>query len=476
MANKKIQYIYDSFTKIEDVSKALTEETKDRLAKVEEEKSSEYKSIGTQLQKNSEAFLTCLQNIFKKFYNNITTKETSYFQDKRAYMVWDYISRSIEKKYQEVAATATSNQKARLQEIAKGIKNNNDTKARETAREIKEEGETSIQEVGEEIFSILSKQYQRRTELYNNMVKVLQQGKIDDVLTLVKNHGAAIGATSRAHEKGQEDLLDKKAFFQCCLWYQEKLNKMMNQKQVTVFVTLDIKNRTIQIFQIPESKIPDYVSIEASSDEKQLIFKYSIGQIKAAARVNNDLISISQTISIGTGKTISEEIVNALNNRQVNGQMYDHLKKTINAYLNEKYKMTSAGIGAQAFIKYLLSEQHIGLGALIHEVDNVSGLLQGDIDLGEMQLAIKSKNASSLSIPQLIETAKVIIKINPPDNIIRFLFFLKDALNASSTLINKKEYREGNEDVDKAILEEIDQEMKMLIKRFSKKQTRKLLR
>ena len=79
MANKKIQYIYDSFTKIEDVSKALTEETKDRLAKVEEEKSSEYKSIGTQLQKNSEAFLTCLQNIFKKFYNNITTKETSYF-------------------------------------------------------------------------------------------------------------------------------------------------------------------------------------------------------------------------------------------------------------------------------------------------------------------------------------------------------------------------------------------------------------
>ena len=96
---------------------------------------------------------------------------------------------------------------------------------------------------------------------------------------------------------------------------------------------------------------------------------------------------------------------------------------------------------------------------MIHEVDNVSGLLQGDIDLGEMQLAIKSKNASSLSIPQLIETAKVIIKINPPDNIIRFLFFLKDALNASSTLINKKEYREGNEDVDKAILEEIDQEI-----------------
>lgn len=453
MANKKIQDIYSSFTKEKNIVEALTQETKKKLKEVED--SLGYKDKGKQLQTDSKKFLKNLQEIFKNFYDEIQKTEESYFQDKRVYMVWDYVNKTIGKKHKEIFEKATQNQKANLQKIGKGIKEGNE-RTRTRAKRIKEAGKTPMKGIGKKIFSILSNQYQKRTVLHNRMVEALKVKKEEiDVLDLIKNHGVAIGAASRAHESGHQDLFNKGEFFKYCLQYQGKLNEMMNQSQVTVFVSLDIKERVIQIFQIPESEIPGYVSIGTGSDERQLIFKYSVGQIKRAAKANNNLISISQSlITVKDGTTISKEIVNALSGRQVD----DHLKKTINAYFNGDYKVTSEGIGAQAFIKYLLSQsqQPVGLGALIHEVDNVSGLLQGDMDLGSTQLAIKSANASSLSIPQLIETAKVIISIKSPENVIPFLFFLKDALNVSPTLINKGEYKAGNEAVDEAIRKEIE--------------------
>lgn len=71
-------------------------------------------------------------------------------------------------------------------------------------------------------------------------------------------------------------------------------------------------------------------------------------------------------------------------------------------------------------------------------VDNVSGLLSGDISIGNIEYAIKSRGASALGDTDIIATATILATVSPQEISQQMLLQLKKALEAKSSAVRQK--------------------------------------
>lgn len=204
--------------------------------------------------------------------------------------------------------------------------------------------------------------------------------------------------------------------------FQRVLNYVLDQKSVMVYVT--IKDGKPQIIQFNEM---DFISFGASSSN-QLTGRFNITKRRLAELKNKvsvidpaEFEDVDLDRLAGLQDTYNEVIRRFQLARQVDSDMvlwnignewYGMRVSGGEGDINEAYvsfamlnnEIPTFQEGMEENVEDYMTDTTSGVGV----VDNVSGLLQGDVSVNGIEYAIKSAGASTLGLKQIIELATTI--------------------------------------------------------------------
>ena len=242
----------------------------------------------------------------------------------------------------------------------------------------------------------------RQKELRNQMTNNYSEGLEEEYLRNKEE------ITTFLHVSQTPQILYSESFK-----FQNILNEVLGQKIVMTFVYAGKEGP--ELYEMTSDKVLrfDY------SKNNQLTARYSItqDQLKDFARsmeLDNDL-----KFSLPGLKTTYKEVMHRYEiarDRKTYMVMWDK------GDYWEKWKVSSAGDINEAYAKFILENQPdpsftLGMEENIEDyvtkgvalVDNISGLLQGDVSIGNIEYGIKSAGASSLGLAQMKRLAQKIL-------------------------------------------------------------------
>jgi len=203
--------------------------------------------------------------------------------------------------------------------------------------------------------------------------------------------------------------------------FHEELNSVLGQEVQTVILLQDKEGNPF-LFNVSKDQIfnNNFLNYEETSKTSKLTarFKVSINQMRQAGieAINRDDLNINDNLNLKNLNTAYKSIL----------YRYDTYKQLVmwlfpNDVWN-KSKISARGDIAEAYSMFFLkkaeydfqsanNEENINYFMVlgVQEVDNVSGLLQGDISSGKYEYAIKSADASYMSVQQMIPLAQKIL-------------------------------------------------------------------
>lgn len=209
--------------------------------------------------------------------------------------------------------------------------------------------------------------------------------------------------------------------YQAAFTFHEDLNKALGKEVITVILLPDEQGNPI-LFNSSQSDIFNnhLLSYEETSKSSRLTarFKVNADKMRQAGiqAINRDDLNIDDNLNISN---LNETYKTVL-------YRYDTYKQLVMwLFPSNKWnwsKVSARGDIAEAYSMFFLKkaeydfqssnkEENINYFMVlgVQEVDNVSGLLQGDISSGQYEYAIKSADASYMSIQQMIPLAEKIV-------------------------------------------------------------------
>lgn len=245
----------------------------------------------------------------------------------------------------------------------------------------------------------------------------------------------ALGVTGRflseyetaEYRKFREELTNElrnqevEKLYEAAFTFHEEINNCLGQEVQTVILLQDNNGEpflfNVSKDQIFNNKILNY---EETSKTAKLTarFKVSINQMRQAGieALNRDDLNINDNLNISNLNIAYKSIL----------YRYDTYKRLVlwlfpNNVWN-KSRVSARGDIAEAYSMFFLKkaeydfqssnkEENINYFMVlgVQNVDNVSGLLQGDVSDGKYEYAIKSADASYMSIQQMIPLAQKIV-------------------------------------------------------------------
>lgn len=229
------------------------------------------------------------------------------------------------------------------------------------------------------------------------------------------------------YKKNKEELsnslrnVEVEKVYQAAFEYHEELNKILGQKVVTVFL-LPNKEGNPELFAISKEEIFNnkILNYEETSKTARLSarFKITANQLKNAGinAINRDDLNINDKLNVQKLNTTYKTVLDRFDKyKRLVLQFFPHGQK--------HSKVSARGDIAEAYSMFFLKkaeydfqsnnrEENVNYFMVlgVAEVDNVSGLLQGDVSDGQYEYAIKSADASQMSIQQMIPLAEEIIR------------------------------------------------------------------
>lgn len=131
-------------------------------------------------------------------------------------------------------------------------------------------------------------------------------------------------------------------------------------------------------------------------------------------------------------------------------------------YLNKAFQLFQQDI--ESNVGTFMTHPNYGVGA----VDNISGLLQGDVNIGQTAYAIKSAGATVLGDVDLLNVAAALASTSP-DNITQEMVKTIQSNLASMGVVRNRLYNEVNEEID-----DISEELKSIFEKRASKINLKL--
>lgn len=275
-------------------------------------------------------------------------------------------------------------------------------------------------------FLSITRECQEKIKNIENMM--LAQKKLRDVIRKdLKVTGKFLPEyETEEYRKNREELtnglrsLEVEKIYQAAFEYHEQLNEILGQKVVTVIV-LPNKQGEPELFPITKEEIFNnkILNYEETSKTARLSarFKVSSNQLKNAGinAINRDDLKINDNLNVSnlnaTYKTVLER--------------FDKYKRLVLWFFPNGWKhskVSARGDIAEAYSMFFLKQSEYNFQSSnkeenidyfmvlgVQEVDNVSGLLQGDVSSGQYEFAIKSADASYMSIQQMIPLAEEIV-------------------------------------------------------------------
>lgn len=221
-----------------------------------------------------------------------------------------------------------------------------------------------------------------------------------------------IEANAKMHELFEQNGY---GIYQHVIDFQDKLNKLLNQK--------------VQMLYVYEGSDGTPFIYEVSEEDLLQTLKYDYTRTAMTARINftQDRLQAMKEI---TQKSNYKNIGNIQNTYKEIMARYRRAKTAKNNYIyyehppGQYHKLTISTEGDvnEAYAAIVLNrqieekfnttdvEKNISeFAPYIVDVDNISGLLQGDITDGDVEYAIKSAQAGMLGVSQMINMAKRIL-------------------------------------------------------------------
>lgn len=212
--------------------------------------------------------------------------------------------------------------------------------------------------------------------------------------------------------------------YQAAFDFHKKIIQALG-KEIQTIIILQDKEGTPYVFKVTEDELfnNNFLSYEGASKTERLTarFKNTVDQMRNAGikAINRDDLNIDDKMNI---KNLNETYKTSL-------YRYDTYKRLILWYFPNgiwnKIKVSARGDLAEAYAMFFLKQAkwnfqssnkeeniHYFMILGVSEVDNVSGLLQGDISTNQYEYAIKSADASYMSVQQMIPLAKKILEQN----------------------------------------------------------------
>lgn len=187
----------------------------------------------------------------------------------------------------------------------------------------------------------------------------------------------------------------------------DNLNAFLGQSMATVYVHTDLKKQQIQLIEIPHDKIDTFFQWNNFKN------KFTVAGI---GKIRKNIGGKVETRSFANS-TLEQAYYHSLQRfRKTKRYIYWNIKDGSGAI-----EPTSEGPINEAYASYVLQKKSVKYGGLeynirdfalngVLKVDNVSGILRGDVDLKSLQVSIKSKNASDMGVSQLLAIALAITK------------------------------------------------------------------
>lgn len=285
--------------------------------------------------------------------------------------------------------------------------------------------------------------YEREKKKLENAGK--EQKNISKKVNDLKNKRSTVYRTINS--------IDFKNFMRETFKFQILLNEAIGQITKTIYVYRSKKGE-VKIFELDEKFIADTIS--KSSTRSNIIGKYS----NSLAKMEK---ATSKYKNIELKKENSSNLTATYNNVYKRGEIYRQKIKNSGAllilwHLNEWKHLWVSNFGDinEAYASFFLAEQFDKFNnSLEHNVDtfmtdekygvvtvsNISGLLEGDLELEKdgilTEYAIKSRNAGTLQIGQVIKFAEEIAFINPQN--------VLEKIKAKKQELHDKEHRRNFE-------------------------------
>ena len=212
------------------------------------------------------------------------------------------------------------------------------------------------------------------------------------------------------------------------LQFQRALNQFLNQNIKVIYVYSNAKSKEIKLFELNENEEENWLKLDKwrntwrFSPNKQQLSQATNVTSTQSTELNNTYFNVLQRARISRRKFNRLERSNMLfvlwkmNNRWKHMQVSSEgdINEAYAAfYLNKQFSLFGANI--ENNINTYMTHKKYGVSM----VDNISGLLQGDVTVeGEPNIsyAIKSKNASLLGDADIISIA-LILKEMPVEKI-----------------------------------------------------------
>jgi hypothetical protein len=279
--------------------------------------------------------------------------------------------------------------------------------------------------------------------------------------------------TYRIHKEELQNELKSQEIerlYQAAFVFHDDINKILGQEVRTVIVLEDNEGNPL-VFPLTKEEIfnNSILSFEETSKTARLTarFRTNVQQMRNAGISAMQRDNFNDNLNIDNLNQSYKTILYRYDTyKQLVLWLYPNNPKTWN-----KSKVSARGDIAEAYAMFFLKKaqydfQSNNLEENIHyfmtlgvaNVDNVSGLLQGDITDGQFEYAIKSADASYMSILQMIKLAQDIVNKNK--------YSLVDLEKKKAELAKQKQKIRNT--ISTALEEKVDNEFFDLIQTLTK--------
>ena len=258
--------------------------------------------------------------------------------------------------------------------------------------------------------------------------------------------------------------------YKAAFTFHDEINKILGQEVRTIIILEDNEGNPL-LFSLTKDDIfnNNILSFEETSKTARLTarFRTNAQQMRNAGISAIQRDEFNDNLNIDNLNQSYKNIINRYDTyKQLVLWLYPTNPKTWN-----KSKVSARGDIAEAYAMFFLKKaqynfQSSNLEENIHyfmtlgvaNVDNVSGLLQGDVSDGKYEYAIKSANASYMSILQMITLAQDIINKNK--------YSLSDLQKKKEDLAKQKQ--KIRNPISQVLEKELNEEFSNLIQNLTK--------
>lgn len=266
-----------------------------------------------------------------------------------------------------------------------------------------------------------------------------------------------------------------KEFYVKLLSYQKLLNEAIGQDTKTVYLYRSPNGKTVKILELDDKYIADSLQMSSNSGNLTLRFKDALHSKTGLGLLDNnnnkilyeniketqDEAKLMATYNeVYRRGQISREKTFKYSNKRILLILWrpdgywrkmtvssfgDINEALLSFYLQKRFEEFNLSI--EDNVETFLLDKHSG----VLQVSNLSGLLQGDITLGDIEYAAKSKGASELGYKQIISMAQA-LAISSPEKLRRIILQKKQELSDKAKTRNWV----LEEDLDKILNEKVN--------------------